>query len=96
MITNNVKIREDDYEDDDDLLQVMLEFQRRKEELRIGEKEWHAVWMLMKVQKRKGMEHFQYQTLRDVLKVEGDRLKEFADRYREVKEEDCKCTVCYS
>ena len=39
----------------------------------------------MKVQKRKGLEHFQYQTIRDVLKVEGNRLKEFADKYREMK-----------
>ena len=84
-MTGYIKFREDDYEDEDDLLQVMLEFQRRKEELRIGEKEWHAVWMLMKVQKRKEMEDFQYQTLRDVLMGEGDRLKEFADKYREVK-----------
>ena len=57
LVTDYIKFREDDYEDDDDLLQVMLEFQRRKEELRIAEKEWCAVWMLMKVEKRKGMEH---------------------------------------
>ena len=31
------------------------------------------------------MKHFQYQTLRDVLKVEEDRLKEFEEKYREVK-----------
>ena len=31
------------------------------------------------------MDHFQYQTLRDILKVESARLKEFADKYREVK-----------
>ena len=31
------------------------------------------------------MEHFQYQALRDVLKVEGDRMKEFEEKYREVK-----------
>ena len=31
------------------------------------------------------MEQFQYQTLRDILNVEGDRLKEFAEKYRKVK-----------
>ena len=41
--------------------------------------------MLKKVQKRKGIEQFQYQALRDVLKVEGDRLKEFEQKYIEVK-----------
>ena len=44
------------------------------------------------------MEHFQYQTLRDVLKVEGDRMKEFVTKYREVKvkEESGKHTVQHS
>ena len=49
------------------------------------EKEWHAVWMLKKVQKRRGIEDFQSQTLRDVLKMERDRMKEFVAKYREVK-----------
>ena len=38
-----------------------------------------------KIKKSKVMEHFQYQTLRDVLKVEGDRMKEFVTKYQEVK-----------
>ena len=42
--------------------------------------------MLKKVQKRKGMEQFQYQALRDVLKVEGDRLKEFAEKKGKVED----------
>ena len=55
-----IKFREDDYDNDNDLLQAMIEFQRRKEELNVVNKEWHSAWMLMKVQKRKGMENFQY------------------------------------
>ena len=31
------------------------------------------------------MEHFQYKILRDILKVEGDRMKEFVEKYKEVK-----------
>ena len=41
--------------------------------------------MLPEAQKRKGIEQFQYQILRDVLKVEGDRMKEFVTKYLEVK-----------
>ena len=41
--------------------------------------------MLKKVQKRRGMEQFQYQTLRHVLKVEGDKMKKFVAKYWEVK-----------
>ena len=37
--TDYIKFREEDYEDEDYLLQVMLEFKRRKEELKIGDKE---------------------------------------------------------
>ena len=33
------------------------------------------------------MEHLQYQMQSDVLKIEGDRLKAFAEKYREVKVE---------
>lgn len=62
------------------LLQAIMEILRRKEELKVIDREWYTFWMLRKVQKRRGMEHFQYQTLRDVLKVEGDRMKEFEEK----------------
>ena len=43
------------------------------------------MWMLKKVQKRRGMEYLQYQDLRDALKKEGDTMKEFVDKYKEVR-----------
>ena len=85
LVIEYIRLREDDHHDEDDLLQVMLEFKWKKEELHVLENDWNAVLMLKKVQKRKGMEQFQYQALRDVLKVEGDRLKEFEQKYIEVK-----------
>ena len=84
LVSKLMSFRYDDFDDEDDLLQVMVEIQRRKI-LKVLDKEWHMVWMLRKVQKRRGMEHFQYQTLRDILKVEGDKMKEFVENYREVK-----------
>ena len=84
-MSDYIKFRDDDFDNKDDLLQAMVEFQRRKKELSINEKEWQSVWMLKKVQKRRGMEHFQYQALRDVLKQEGERMKEFVAKYREVR-----------
>ena len=45
------------------------------------DKEWFSLWMIQKVQQRRGMEYFQYQTLRDVLKIERDRMKEFTTKY---------------
>ena len=41
--------------------------------------------MLNKVQKRRGINDFQYFTLRDILKIEGERTKEFVEKCREVK-----------
>ena len=38
-----------------------------------------------KSSKENRMEQFQYQALRDVLKVKEDRLKEFEQKYIEVK-----------
>lgn len=69
--------------DKDDLLPAMEEIQMRNEELKGVDKECFSVWMFQKVQRRRGMELFQYQTLIDVLKVEGDRMKEFVTKYRE-------------
>ena len=55
-----MKFRDDDYDDEDDLLQGMIELHWGKEELNIVDKEWHLVWMFRKVQKKNGMEQFQY------------------------------------
>ena len=85
LLPTTTSHRYDDDDKEDDLLQAMFKFYRRKEELSINEKEWHSVWILKKDQKRRGMEHFQYQALRDVLKKEGNTMKEFVAKYREVR-----------
>ena len=41
--------------------------------------------MLKKAQKRIGMNDFQYHVLRDVLNIEGDRIKDFIEKYKEVR-----------
>ena len=53
LVLEYIKFKDDDYENEYDLLQAMIEFQRRKEELSVNEKEWHSVWILKKFQKRK-------------------------------------------
>ena len=63
----------------------MEELQKRKEDIKITDREWNTVWMLKKTQKRKCMNDFQYHALRDLLKVEGDRTKEFIEKYNEVR-----------
>ena len=39
LVSEYIRFGEDDFEDEDDLLQAMIEFQRGKEELSVNEKE---------------------------------------------------------
>ena len=85
LVLDWIKFNENDYDDEGDLLHAMEEIERRKDDLRITEKERHTVWMLKKSQKRRGMNNFQYQALRDVFKIEEDRTKEFVEKSKEVR-----------
>ena len=51
----------------------------RKHELKVVDMRWFPVWMLQKVQRRRGIEHFPYQIDRDVLKIQGNRMKKFVN-----------------
>ena len=58
----------------------------REKELDISYEEWKSVWMLQKTKRRKNIEVFQYQALRDIVKVGGDDVvKSFGARFRELK-----------
>ena len=49
-------------------------------------KEWDAVWMMVQTRKRKGVESYQLQELRKVVKEIGDAvLTKFRDKYKELK-----------
>ena len=45
------KFREDNYEDDDELMLVMSELRKRRLDLEISFDEFHTVWMLLKLKK---------------------------------------------
>ena len=47
------KFREDQYEDDDELILAMKELRQRRVELKMTFDEFHTVWMLQKLKKRK-------------------------------------------
>ena len=74
-----MKFKEYDFDYEDDFIQAMEEIQMRKE-LKVVDNEWFLVWMLQKVQRRRGMEYFQFQTLRYVLKIVY-RMKEFVTNF---------------
>ena len=59
MCINWLEFKEDQYEEEDELLFTMEEIEQRRKELKITENEWFSVWMLGRVKKRKRMETFQ-------------------------------------
>ena len=66
----------------------MEELELRKNELKFSEKEWFSTLILTEMRKRKGMQTFQLQTLRNLIKEGGDEvIKKFGEKYRELRVE---------
>ena len=62
----------------------MRELRQRKKELKVTEDKWDAVWMLSIIKKRKKINKFVFQTLRDIVKQGGDDvIKRFEDKFKE-------------
>ena len=70
-IEDLLKFREDQYEDDDELMLAMKELRQRRVELKMTFDKFHSVWMLQKLKKQKRMENFEIQALRNVVKEGG-------------------------
>ena len=82
------KFKDDQYEDDSELLLGMRELNQRRKELKMTADEWVAVWMLGIVKKRKRLDKFVYQSLRDVVIVGGDNVvKNFEEKLKKLRVE---------
>ena len=66
--------RDDQYEDDGELLLGMKELNQRIRDLKMTDDEWVNVRMLSIVKKRKKVDKFIYQALRDVVKLGGENV----------------------
>ena len=69
-----LKFKEDQFEDDGELILAMKEIHQRQKELKILQDEWFSIWMLGKIKKRKRRNNFEYQALRTVVKEGGDDM----------------------
>ena len=79
------KFKDDHYEDDAELLLGMKELNQRRKELKMTEDEWVAVWILSIIKKKKILDKFVYQSLRDVVKARGDNVvKNFEKKFEEL------------
>merc|ERR1711895_164826 len=92
-----MNFKPNDYEDEDEYLLAMERLQTRKETHKVKDKEWFSTWMMVQTRKRKGIESFQLQGLRDVVKKGGEEvMKEFREKYRELKIESNRGKVTES
>ena len=83
-----MKFRDDRNEDDGELFLGMRELNQRRQELKMTEDKWVAVWMLNIVKKRKRIDKFIYQSLPDVVKIGGDNvIKNFEEKFKELRVE---------
>ena len=79
------KFKDDQYKDDGELHLGMRELNQRRMELKMTEDEWVSVWMLGIVKKRKRLDKFIYQSLRDIVKVGGDNVvNNFEEKFKEL------------
>ena len=69
-----LKFREDQYEDEVDLILVMKEIRQRERELKITQDEWFTAGMLSRVSKMNRIDNHKLQSLRDVVKKGGDTV----------------------
>ena len=67
VIEDYLKFREDQYEDDDELILVMSELRQRRIDLKMSLNEFDSVWMLEKIRNRRKMENFKIQSLRNIV-----------------------------
>ena len=51
LVSDWLKFRGDDFDDEDDFIQAMEEIQMRRTELKVVDAEWFSVWMLQEAQK---------------------------------------------
>ena len=81
-----MKLRENQYEDDDELILAMKELRQRRLELQMSFDEFDAVWMLEKMRKRRKMENFELQSLRNVVKEFGvNVVSNLEKKFKEIK-----------
>ena len=55
-----LRFKEDQFEEDDELMLAMKEINQRRKELQISQEEWFSIWMFGRIKKRKRMDRLEY------------------------------------
>ena len=95
LVDDLLNFREDQYEDDGELLLAMKDIRRRETEMKITRDEWLVTWMLGRIKKRKRDDPHEIQTLRDVVKKAEDKVVEnFENVFKVVRIEGKRQKLC--
>ena len=87
-INDVFRFREDNFEDNDELMLAMSEIRKRRVDLEMTFDEFHTVWILQKLKKRKRMENCEIQSLREIVKTNGpDVVKNFEEKFKKIRVE---------
>ena len=67
---------------------AMKELRQRRVDLKMTFDEFHSVWMLQKLKKRKIMENFEIEALREIVKDNNeDVVENFEKKFKEIRVE---------
>ena len=80
------KVKEENYEDDDELILTMKELTQRRVELGMSFEEFDTVWRLEKIRKRSRIEGFEMNSLQNVVKEGGPNVvTNFDNKLKEIR-----------
>ena len=88
LIMEWMNFRANDYEEEDDFLLEIEKLHNKKSRYGVNDKEWFSVWMMIETRKRKGLESFQLEELRKVVKAGGEEvIGNYREKYKELRME---------
>ena len=88
LVKEWMEFKPNDYEKEDKYLYAMERLYERKKEKKIEYREWFSVWMMIETRKKKGMENYELQELRSMIKGSGEAVMDnFKNKYRQLKVE---------
>ena len=86
IMEDYIKFNFNEYESEEEYLLAQEKLIARQDEKQISLKEWNTIWLMYGATQRKGIEDYQLQELRKVVKADRIEVqKDFIKKYRELK-----------
>ena len=86
IIEDWIKFNFNEHESEEEYLLAQEKLIARQEEKQITLKEWNTIWLMYGAKQRQGIENYQLQELRNVVKANSVEVqKDFVKKYRDIK-----------